>query len=100
MDHEPEYSSVGTCGDLGSDFCTLCLPGWISWVVGESAALSWEVIFLDISLSSVHTWALLLFAIGRQIQKLNVWFLVVLNIAFHFQVCIINASNTLGTCTK
>lgn len=59
---------------------------------GDSAALAWEEdMMLVVSLSSAHTQALLWYAVGRQIEKLKeVWFLEVLNVAFHFQVCLNN----------
>lgn len=59
---------------------------WIPW--GRGALLPWHGM-LVISLSSVQTQALIC-AVGRQIGKPKAWFLEVLNVAFHFQVCLIN----------
>ena len=42
------------------------------------------------SLSSVHTRHCFWFAMAAEIGNLKIWFLEVLSIPFHFQVCLIN----------
>lgn len=82
MDHEPEDGSVGPCGDLGSGYWPLSLAECGFPGEGE-ALLPWQgmlVIFC---------------AVGRQIGKPKAWFLEVLNVAFHFQVCLINIPESL-----
>lgn len=93
MDHESEYGSVGPCGDLGSGHWPLNLAE--CGFPGEGVALlPWHGM-LVMSLSSVQTQALFLLCSGRQIGKPKAWFLEVLNVAFHFQVCLINISDSL-----
>ena len=57
-------------------------------------------IIIAISVSSVHIWAVFLVAVGRQLRKLDFWFLEVLNIAFPFQGCIKNIAKSLGNFRK
>lgn len=97
MDHESEYGSVSPCRDLGSGHWPLSLADF--GFPGEGQArLPWHEM-LVISLSSVQTQALFLLCsgrqIGRQIGKLKACFLEVLSVAFHFQVCLINISDSL-----
>lgn len=93
MDHESEYGSVFPRGDLGSGYWPLILAE--CGFPGEGVALlPWHGM-LVISLSSVQTQAWFLLCSGRQIGKPKAWFLEVLNVAFHFQVCLINISDSL-----
>ena len=94
------YSSVSTYVDLGTDLFLPCLQVWIYWETGYSAALAWADIIFAVSMSSVHMWALLLFAVANKFRTLEVWFLEFLNITFHFHVCIKNVTNSLATCRK
>lgn len=75
---------------------------WIPWGREGSATLEWGVVILSISLPSVHTQAL--FCHNGNLRRKNgqqkVWFLEVLNIAFHFHVCLTNVSGSLETARK
>ena len=94
------YSSVGTYVDLGNVLFVPCLQIWIYLETGYSAALAWGDIIFILSMSSVHMWALLLFAVGKKVRTLVVWFPEFLNIPFHFRVCIKNITDSLGTCRQ
>ena len=76
---------------VGSGPCSLSL-----FVYRNTAALEQKEMMLVVSLSRVHTWAMLFCTVGREIRKLKVQFLEVLNIAFQFQVCVIKITNCLG----
>jgi hypothetical protein len=102
MDSDPNCGSVGPCANLSSGPWHLCLPE--CWLPMEKEALwpwLWDDAVLVKPLSCVHTCVLLFWCVvGRQIRKLKVWFLEVQNVAFHFQVCLTNFTNSLETGRK
>lgn len=103
MDHEPGYVSVGPFGDLGSvpwplspwplsvdslGKRRLCHP----WMGGYDA--------FDITAQCAHTGIVTMGIWEEKLDSRRSGFLEVLNIAFHFHVCLTNVSDSLETARK